>query len=226
MNAILISKTVQFIAQRIKIGSRLAVTLAFAAISILMLGLTSCITVQSMGNDAGGYQQQQMQRARLTAGQFVSNGCFGNQPVRPTAGCIRIKWEDAFGPQGPWINDFGNGRAQVQHIPIGQMILFDQSTKWAWKEDCGNRVMLVVPPQQQARPQVMPQRPYRQPWYSGWQFQPGYRNNCPPPWTMGQQYGQRMNYMPYPQNYGCFQQPQFFNLGGGSRHHQGGGHCR
>lgn len=159
--------------------------------------------------DGGGRQQmtppnaqtahQQQTGPRYTPGQFVSNDCFGNQPVRPTRGCVRIKWEDAFGPQGPWINDFGRGRAQVQSIPVGQMILFDQQNKWAWKEACGNRVMMAIPPlpQPQARPVVQQQ----------WGRQqaivcepPIMRQPCPPPMIQPCLPRQpRLVYIPYQQ---------------------------
>lgn len=160
------------------------------------LTLASCAPTYQGGYGQGGgrpVQQQRQIQPQLKVGDFVSSECFGNQPIRPTSGCVKITWDQAFGPQGPWINDFGGGRAQVQHIPTGQLVMFDQQNKWAWKVPCDNRVMLVIPQRQQAPQQAPPQQRRSGGWTlqlpninviqgGGQRYCPQMmRPNCPPP---------------------------------------------
>jgi hypothetical protein len=60
----------------------------------------------------------------------------GEQPLRPTAKAVNVKWESVFGPRGPMEVDSGSGY-EVQHVPVGMRIFWDG--KYAWTMD-GNRV--------------------------------------------------------------------------------------
>lgn len=182
----------------IKIIATTIITILLASCGGMQMSVGPVATIGWNGSGGGHqemiYTEYQQTGPRYTVGEFVSNDCFGNQPVRPTPGCVKIRWEDAFGPQGPWINDFGRGRAQVQRIPVGQIVLFDQQNKWAWKEACGNRVMMAVQPSQPRPQQIM--RPYCPPPMVQQQ------RYCPPP-MMQQPYcpppQPRLMFVPYPQ---------------------------
>lgn len=128
---------------------------------------------------------------RVEIGQFIPNSCFGNQPTTPTAGCVRISYDQAFG-SGIWANDFGHGKAQIQRTPPQELVIFDQANKWAWRESCHNRVKPIEIRQSQPVPQqvVYQQAVYQQPYQQPYQPRPlisigiipaGYRDNCYPP---------------------------------------------
>ncbi len=225
MNTILVSTTVWNVMN--PISRALAAKLMFAAIVSLAVasGLTSCV----MAPPQGGYAQQQRRQPapqQYAVGQYVSASCFGNQPKSPTPGSVRILWSEVFGPRGPMVNDMGGNRAMVQNVPVGLVIMYDRQTQQAWKENCGNRLMLaeVQAPQQEEVVQEAPQRRS-----GGWQingslinigFTPPYRDprglqpwggNCYqqqyPQHSWGGNYYQQQRrqvivVQPYPQQYG------------------------
>ncbi len=127
----------------------------------------------SLGNS--GLTPVSGQQIDVQLGQMVSNQCFGGQPVTPTAGCIRLAWVEAFGPETIWVNDFGRGRAQMQRVPQGEIVFFDPVTKQAWRINCHNRVRPIPVRHRQVviqRPPIVMQGPVQNYGYQGW---------CPPP---------------------------------------------
>jgi hypothetical protein len=56
-------------------------------------------------------------------------GCSTEQPLKPTANAVNVKWESIFGPRGPMEVDSGSGFT-VRHVPVGMRIFWDG--KYAW----------------------------------------------------------------------------------------------
>lgn len=165
--------------------------------ALLALITSSCTITRTVGSDSVQMAQKNSQPFAAIngggqVGQMVSSlEAFGNQPTNPTPDAVRIPWEQAFGPGELWVNDFGHGRAQVQIIPAGEVILFDQYHKWAWRIKCHNRVVPLVAPQAPApQPITSPTRsssswsfsfnPPIDPCYRPMRPMPMYRPMCPP----------------------------------------------
>ena len=143
--------------------------------------LLAAVMASLIGCAPSGCNRQQMQpttsgqtttTVAIPYGQFVPNDCFGNQPATPTSSAVQTTWGAVFSADGAWINDFGRGRAKIQHVDPNMEIMFDKNMKWAWKAACGNRLMPFIPaeepaPAPVAEQQEVPQPP-QQP--SGWRM--------------------------------------------------------
>lgn len=114
----------------------------------------------------GGYPQQQTQQQEdpsQMVGKIFKDDCFGNQSATPTPGCIKIPWVQATGPDCRyWLNDIGNGRAQLQRVPEGEVVYHNQETKETWRIKCKNRVTVALPRQPRQRPVMVQQQRVQQ----------------------------------------------------------------
>lgn len=198
-------------------------------IEFIVLLATLCVTSTSCmvpnGGQRGYPPQQQMMApemgpaassggVRVGVGAFVPSTYFKNQPTSPTAGCVEMPYSQAFGPGGYWANDFRGGKAQIQRVPEGEIVVFDQVQGWAWRKGCHNRVKPVETrrgqPQPMPQPRMMQQPPQQR--RSNWgglsslinirlDLQPGMamrqpQMRCPPP-------QQQIRMCPQPQQLWC-----------------------
>lgn len=122
---------------QIATGGRLwAVLVTTIAIAVL----SGCTTVRQKAYNSGGGSG-----GGGNVPSAVSLEVFGSQPNSPTDGAMSnpTTWGSVYGGQTLCANEAGS-KALVQKISGGTPILFDQSSGWAWKQACHNRVTPFV----------------------------------------------------------------------------------
>ena len=116
-------------------------TLYIVSVTILATLLT-LLLLRGCGIELLYYTQVQP-RPQIIHPQPSGKGCLypGEQPLKPTANAVQVKWESIFGPRGPMEVDYETG-SEIKHVPTGMMIFWEKKDKhlgWAWTME-GHRV--------------------------------------------------------------------------------------